>query len=366
MVLTDDERKIVCAFLVKQFIGLGQPPHAIVAPYLGDEAMVVLANVPYAGTPKGLAESIIDACEASDIEFDPRAIYRLLTFGQQLIEIAPILQRIAALPRVAAAAAVGDPFGELLLDDNLPFLDRRDLRAALRRLWESDSAAGGKGKAIVVVSGPPKSGKSYSGELINHIGKALPDFTPAKVILPEEMGALTGPFEVAKMIARAMRVAEEPVIDSSEKAPLRRAQLYADWVLAKRAETGQKWWIVLDGFDDPDLPEITHAFVQHLALGVTDEAIKGQVFLLLLGYPKERVPAPVLPFVIPEELSADAIGEMDLMEYFRTVLERAKRAYDVKALKIVSKYALETLPQGSDRLPALAKKVDEVRVELVG
>jgi hypothetical protein len=347
MVLTDDERKIVCTFLVKQLIALGQPPHGFLAPYLGDDAMVLLADIPYAGTPNELAKKIVDACEESGETFDPRAIYRLLLLGKALLEIAPILQRIAALPKVAAAPAVGDPFGDLLLAGNLPFLDD-------------------KGKAIIVVSGPSKSGKSYSGELINHIGRALPGLTPAKVSLGEETGALTGPFEAAKSIALAMRVSEEPVIDASEKAPLRRAQLYADWVLAKRAETGKKWWIVLDGFDDPDLPEMTHAFVQHLALGVTDQAIKGQVFLLLLGYPKERVPAAVLPFVIPEELSRDAIGEVDVTEYFRTVLERAQRAYDAAALKYASKYALATLPDGSDRLPALAKKIDEVRVGLVG
>ena len=366
MILTDGERKIVCTFLVKQLIALGQPPHGLLAPYLGDDAMVLLADIPYAGTPNELAKRIVDACEASGEEFDPRAIYRLLTLGKALLEIAPILERIAALPRVAAAPAVGDPFGDLLLAGNLPFLDRRPLRAALRRLWESNGVAGDKSKSIIVVSGPSKSGKSYSSELINHVGKRLPDLTPAKVSLGEETGALTGPFEAAKSIALAMRVTEDPVIDGSEKAPLRRAQLYADWVLAKRAETGKKWWIVLDGFDDPDLPDLTHAFVQHLALGVTDQAIKGQVFLLLLGYPKERVPAAVLPFVIPEELSRDAIGEVDVTEYFRTVLEQAQRAYDAKALTYASKYALATLPDGSDRLPELVKKIDEVRLGLVG
>jgi hypothetical protein len=89
-------------------------------------------------------------------------------------ELASIDALIAAQP----APTTANPFDEVLLEGNRPFVNRHDLRANLKALVAQG------GSTLLLVSGQPKTGKSFSFYLAQHIAR--------------QTGFITSQFEVSK------------------------------------------------------------------------------------------------------------------------------------------------------------------------
>src|SRR5687768_316086 len=82
------------------------------------------------------------------------------------------LREISAELRPQINAATVDHFNVTFVDNNLALINRTVLRKSLKQLAGSELT----GARILVVNGPPLSGKSYSIELISYLQRALDSF----------------------------------------------------------------------------------------------------------------------------------------------------------------------------------------------
>ncbi len=356
--LTDKERPIVIKYLLRLFLLSGNAP-GTVATLLGPEEGVRIVEPVLVQPTIGLwAVALLAACEADGWRVRPPVLYRLLEGDPMGANITPIRERILNPPK-GGWAAPSDPVDELVLRTEMPFLDRHGLRDALRALTFPNS------KAIVVVTGPSLSGKSYSAQLVDHVSVKLQKFFTARASVIPGTGASMKPFRVAKLLALSMGVTRDPDSEGAKEVDPRSLEALAMWLMAERSQTGRKWWFVLDGFDDPDIPESTHVFLQHLATEATRGISWGNVCLILLGYPKDRPLPNVRPFLIPEELTVDAIGEDELEAYFKFKLRLLGRKFSKTAVTKASRLVIGAVEPGPDRLIRLNEKIAEVQSALL-
>jgi hypothetical protein len=95
----------------------------------------------------------------------------------------------AAPPEAAPAplgyrTTVADPFAEVLVEGNRPFVGRAVLRRHLRTLTEPE------GPSILVIDGATATGKSYSQQLINHVAMRR-GFVVVSFGVTDEVGSAT-------------------------------------------------------------------------------------------------------------------------------------------------------------------------------
>jgi hypothetical protein len=167
------------------------------------------------------------------------------------------------LPRDMAAPAP-DPFEAQELGD-LVFLDRRKLRESLKAVEAHGS------RPVVVVKGPPRSGRSYAHELIRHVARQhRQEVVRVDMRQPPETGR--SPVVLVDAILAQMDVERRPRDE-------RIIQLLHETMGLFRKVQGI-WWIVLHNFDGGVSDEV-RGFLLGLAEQIADLP---RLRLVLLGY----------------------------------------------------------------------------------
>jgi hypothetical protein len=351
MRLSDSERDYVARTLMTR---LGANPYAHLQGLFGPEVNRV---IPLQTTPWDFALETISACELR-YPRDPSWMNALLD-SLGTVTAVEIRVRLARERESAAraAAAASDPFSDTRLYRGEAFLDRRKLRDALRRL------ASDQGPNVLVVNGPPGSGRSYTRALIEHAARRLATFEVAWIPL-EEAGVKLEPDGLAWQIACKLGRRDAPV-PARQSTGKRWAQDLALWLLSLPRPSDPVWWILLDGFDDPDIPEDTIALVQNLALHICSGEAQRRFRLVLLEYPRP-LPHSIRRAVVPEELQPpESIGEVDVREHFESLFVSLNQALEPEALTRLVASVMEGLPPSGDRLVRLCQKVEEVSDALV-
>lgn len=157
---------------------------------------------------------------------------------------------------------IADPFKEVLLDGNRPFANREDLRLSLKALCLP------AGSPVLVVTGEPVTGKSFSFYLTQHIAR--------------QHGFITSQFDVAAT-AEAETLANDILrrigvplqkrttgLESSQRS----GKDLADQVKDALEERKQRRVFVFDGFPlptEPPLPQETVSFIIRLAKYADEE-----------------------------------------------------------------------------------------------
>lgn len=290
------------------------PTRSALAEMLRLRLNVVLDHV--AGE-QNLAAAVLQVIEWAEAQGRTRA---LIAAARRANPGNPALQAIRFHTIATAATATAglqgprpeggspDPFGAYLLKGR-PFLDRRVLRDHLRRLADGSAE-------ILVVSGPPGSGRSYSWELIVHVAAALETIRLVRVnVEPGLDGGQFGPQALAERLG-----IYPPDLGANVPAGASRTPgVIATWLVNEFAGSGEQWWIVLDGFEHRDLPRETRDLLDGMMVLVSAPEHRGRLGLILLAYDESRIPESVRPFVLVEQLgplTRDDVGSF-FETYFR-------------------------------------------------
>lgn len=173
-----------------------------------------------------------------------------------------------------------DPFSTVVLRDGTAvFIDRAELREKLRRFVADPE------QTVLVVDGEPDTGRSYTYQLIRHLGQHC-GFRPVRVTLSRTTTA-------ARLVGRLDEFVTEPGLDG---VPLNPTQLNdplpsiddAVHRLVSRATAAEeRYWLVLDECDTLDPNSDVWDCIGKLALAIYEHTpVRSQTVprLVLLGY----------------------------------------------------------------------------------
>lgn len=212
---------------------------------------------------------------------------------------------VAKLPRNPATAAEldfildflknqpkptsNDPFKEVLLDGNRPFANREDLRLSLRALCVPT------GSPVLVVTGEPVTGKSFSFYLAQHIARQH-GFITSQFDISATVEAETLANDILRRIGVPLKK-DTTGLESGQRL----GKDLADQVKDALEERKQKRVFVFDGFPlptEPPLPAETVSFIVRLAK-YADEELRPLLRVLLIRF------SDTLPDAIDEVAERD-------------------------------------------------------------
>ncbi|MFE0653905.1 trypsin-like peptidase domain-containing protein [Streptomyces sp. NPDC059534] len=173
-----------------------------------------------------------------------------------------------------------DPFDSRLLKHGTAvFLDRRELRTKLRGFLADPE------QTVLVVDGPPDSGRSYTYELIRHLGQHC-DFRPVRVTLSRTSTA-------ARLLERLSAFVSDPGADgvlldpTRLNDPLPCFEDAAHRIVARATAAADRFWLVLDDCDRLDPQSDVWDCIGVLARAVYEHTpVRTETVprLVLLGY----------------------------------------------------------------------------------
>jgi len=224
-----------------------------------------------------------------------------------------------------------DPLEAYLLSGAQPFLNRAGLREFMHGLLSERAR-----QRILIVRGPPGSGKSYTAHFVDHCVSATRGLVLAKFHdfgFESRLGL--NDFVQELYVQFGWRWEETPADSSFE----RRIRLYVDMIRARVRQTSATKVILLDFLDrENSQPEIL-SLVEQLALHLAADP-DCRMALVLLGFNRE-LPLACLPAVLTETLGdlsaediafglrrilhdAQQISEQGVQEFTRTLIQMVK------------------------------------------
>lgn len=340
--LSDTERSYVVELLLEGAGTQDSPRLWLLAPFV----TTTLPGQVGQGTPNQLVPEVLTLCLRDEWNNNPTylsLLLQLLPPDELNSKLADIRRRISVAPPPAP-----DPLASRILDTGMPFLDRSELREQLRFLAQQAANL----QPILVVSGPARSGKSYSTEYIDHFSyrQKISQITTYRYSLKKEDGLQTDGFSVARRLVSLMG---RPLTDVPP--PLanheRLASALAEWVLnnAMQVSATGGHWFVLDNFREPLLRDDTLQFVIALCDLVTNGQFKNRCRLILIGFD------PSLLTVATERFREENINGMPKTELVACLGE---------ILAPTPVPTKDVLPYITKDLPAGAKKLEEVNLRL--
>ena len=184
-----------------------------------------------------------------------------------------VLQSVAPPPGGPAAAGK-----DLVIWDGEPFVDRQTFWIDIEELMTS------KRKRVALVNGPRRSGKSYCGGLLDHHRRrSWPTARWAFIDLKDDQSPDVKPAELCRRLLYKLKIAgaENLPPPLPGQKPENWARDLAAWLAGQIARAGELVWVLLDGFEHPDVLVETHVFLAALAA----EAVDQDAFrLVLLDY----------------------------------------------------------------------------------
>lgn len=216
-----------------------------------------------------------------------------------------------------------------LLGDRV-LVDREPLRAAVKSL-EALPGSGEIQKRVVVVTGPRKSGRSWSLQYIRYLKETRHSFILVwpdlenlansidddKELGPEHLG-----YSIAKQMNLKMSDWPERKKEKDEKWVWR----FCEWLTGQLTGTQTVYWIVLDSFDKLLLPDGIYVLINALAMRI--QVNLDMLRLVLLSYNRQDdLPSDVIPDV--EIISTNLIGDPELVAFFARLYDQRKRRFDI-------------------------------------
>ncbi|WP_309052338.1 trypsin-like peptidase domain-containing protein [Streptomyces sp.] len=205
-----------------------------------------------------------------------------------------------------------DPFLSTLLKHGTEaFLDRAELREKLRS-FTADAE-----RPVLVVDGPPDSGRSYTYEFIRHLGQHC-GFRPVRVTLSRTTTANRLVERLAAFVAGPGHD-DIPLNPTRLNDPLPAYEDAVHRVVARAAASGERFWLVLDDCDRLDPGSDTWDCIGILARAVYEHApVRSGTAprLVLLGYATERRQLPYEVRKIEYRDTTRQLDEGDLRSFF--------------------------------------------------
>lgn len=254
--------------------------------------------------------------------------------------------------RPGAAGVDADPFDVSYMYDREPLFGRPDLRRHVRTLSRPNAGA-----RIFVVDGDPVSGKSYTVNYISYLKEHVGGFQFAWVdlrTLTQKMGGVLKPQDVGESIARQLRLDVSTMPPRENEQAARWSQFFCDWFTGEISRRDEVSWIILDEcrrFLRQDVRDLVQELAQRVALQLE------MVRLVLLHQKKSDLPVNVLARV--EEERIQAIGETELIEFFRSIHGRrrddlSEDEFEDRIVTSVARVLRQVSPDDERRLEQLS------------
>jgi hypothetical protein len=259
----------------------------------------------------------------------------------------------------AVGGTEGKPLRATLLLRDLPFVDRDSVREAVA---DMDRPSGWSG---LVVRGPRQVGKTYLCEFLGHMKvQSWSGDRIAPVILERERSYAMPLEELARRLALAVRPGQadtNPPPKLLDQKDERWAADLAVWLAGLIDLSGCRVWVVLDGFDHPDVPPPVHELIAGLA---EQAAWRANFRLVLLGYaPPQPWPDHIERNIRPENLAY--VTAAQLREFFAGLDRRL--GYRRAAACTTAAAAADRLVELYDALPpGDARQVKALKQALPG
>jgi hypothetical protein len=232
-------------------------------------------------------------------------------------------QSAPSQPAVAGAAAavaeaVGAMFTAAVLWDDVPLIDRTDLRGHVQRML------GPGGRRALLVRGPSGAGKTHTRQFIRYVSENAvpPNGTKPKVSPVDAARRAGSPIDVRELADTVARfVVGEPAPNFDPTAqPQTVVWLFKDWLVAEVAAKGdiQDCWLVFDGFDRTTATAAALQLVMELAQSAAVRDL-GPVRVIVLGYDD--------PLSEPDQALVEPLrhpGDDDVKAFIRAYATRAQ------------------------------------------
>jgi hypothetical protein len=277
--LTVDERETVFQLLLT-VVANAPFPRQLVAGGLG---LPLSANLGE-GVPVDLVRQALTLCTDDGYRQSPPAIVALLTgLLPDHEEVVTIVERLTTTPPVVA----DDPFEALVLNSNLPFLDRSPTRRALRSFLKELRPI----KRVVVINGNGSPGKTYTTAFVDHVLAQEPSIRHCLVTVTRDQGASVGPVELANDLVTNMgeELTGAPMATTNQQRWI--AEI-VNWVLSIANRSGTSWWFILDGFNAAAMRADTQVFIDTLATKLGTGIQRDRHRLILLDFDRTMLAVP--------------------------------------------------------------------------
>jgi len=218
----------------------------------------------------------------------------------------------------AVADAVGAMFTAAVLWDDVPLIDRTDLRGHVQRML------GPGGRRALLVNGPSGAGKTYTRQFIRYVSENAvpPDGTTTKVSPVDASRRAGSPIDVRELADTVARfVVGEPAPNFDPTAqPQTVVWLFKDWLVAEVAAKGdlRDCWLVFDGFERTTATAAALQLVMELAQSAAVRDL-GPVRVIVLGYDD--------PLSEPDQALVEPLrhpGDDDVKAFIRAYATRAQ------------------------------------------
>jgi len=257
-------------------------------------------------------------------------------------DIAEIEATLKALrERFGRGTALDDPFASCFARGGRPYINRPKVRDAFKKIAQPG------GVPILIVNGPPDSGKSYSKELPSFVS-AIQEQKSFRVFycdLSENSQLWT-----AEKLVRSILLAWS--LDEGVPAQLSQSSSHAtelsEWLTSKTPKD-QTWWIIIDSLSkitpDPGLLDFLNALASHIAN--TPRALR--LVLLDMG----DNPLPPSAELMTDRLTIDRWSATDLVDHYFKTLHTAQAAgnpFDAQSLCARAQVILDRVSAETDRV----------------
>lgn len=267
-------------------------------------------DVPLGATPRNAANVIVDL-----------AMHRgwalgLLTALQARAPGDVTVQQLIALLAEPAPTTV-DPFDEVWLEGDRPFVNRRELRDSLKLLCRTS------GSTLLLVRGKKDTGKSFSFWLAQHAARRCgfisSQFQVKRYVQPDELAAA---------ILECIGASAAPCGKGAEQAERWAEKLAAQVKDAIFAGKLQRLF-VFDDFPATPLPDETRSFIVRLAQ-YADQELRPWLRIVLIEFPGD-LPGEIDD--VAERDEAQPFTGTDMLELLRQVASARNWSVSEKALQ---------------------------------
>lgn len=318
-ILEGTEREYVISKLTKLVQATGRT--WFVANLQDDETVdqSYLADLPYHPVPRDLAVSAVNMSLADDGKKYRGSFAGIVkgidpSLDPKLGEILKKFDTYQAGPAVCAA----DPYVSHFLAHGLPFWDRAALRGKLKQIKA--------GRSILLVNGPPKSGRSYTLQLLKHLELSGVPIKVAPVLPPIDSSNKTEmtPSLLAESILYAMEL--KPQTDKQPGEGGQTKNQYhtrlAQWVLDHVPDDQTAFWIVVDGVGLDGVDPGCRGFLTRLAWKISGRQV---MRLVLIDFPADDLDA--LSDVLEIDTACSTPSDDDLRSAIKEALDNYHIAY---------------------------------------
>jgi hypothetical protein len=328
------EKQFVISQITRALVLEEYPRQKLISPFIGSNFPMKLGQ----GTAATLAIQAVNICVEDAYNNDPTWLYLLLNnFAVFDARIKEIIERIPNYKSVAV-----DPLDEVVLNNEIPFVNRRDFRNHIVRLASSQA----NNKPILVITGECKTGKSYSINFIEHFSNRRSTILSHRVEFDPELAADMGAEQIAQKLVGMMgrNFDNKPAPNTNNKLYV---QKLADWVLSEALQTEWQNWFILDNFNGKNLRQDVRDLIVALSSQVTTGLPTQRCRLFLIGFDRANLT------VEPAKVAEDIVTKMKRADLDIVIVEIAGRAATPVDKQHLDEFVLTNLPNGENKLSEL-------------